>query len=886
MPRSVADLSLARTATALPDSRPHALRTPSSPSQPMVSQGGLGDLSALKSKPWSKSADDLGKMSPTSTSPKLTPIDTTLYQKIKTYRSDSVSSSAAPSPSPLPSPSASSLNMNYPFPVISAELSTSPPKNTRLGPPMSNHASPITPPLTPSSSTSSHVHSRSHSFTPRLPSKLSGPKPSGLVPPSPKRKGSASSESRESERDKGSSGSGTSGRSPFPFGFGGAGNVKTPPEGYVGQVPSSPTLLAPPKIVEPEESGNKRASQMVHHAGFINRMSEFSPAMLNNRAHQAYIAGGAQQVLAKGWKPFKLVLKGSKLYFYKPPSDRSAGIRELFPTELVAVLEDETGDPELRMDIHDSEMDMSGRGGGKGKEREEMRRRRAYWGRGTHPSLVVGKEGVEKGTTEALVHEAVFATTFAVSQAESAEDGASTTSRYRPEWHGFAAAVVFSLPSLVGKAVFETELHRLASNLVNGAAEEMREEEVRRIEWLAGVYLDYHGPPANKESWDSWCKDISPSFSPAPAKAAVPEPSSSQTTPTPSHHVPAGLGSEEGTGPPRPGPNDSRMESIIEALGGAAGTQQMPSRLSFSPDALKNALEEEGLSRDVLLSLDPALIARSFAECQQAALQNVPDNFAAEYVLGPGAQDPSEATSPSTSASPANTLMPFLGNDERPHWLTRLVLIQVLVPEPAGTVHMPSNDGRSVHAPRSHSRSEVISAWAGIAELARRGGDECSWRAIMAALCSRPIARLDKVWKRVDAEALSAVQCWVQILVRGDQPTPTAPLAFPWAGDAERDIREALEKARGGEGVEWAVACLRAAREKFDEIRTTFALCRTRAQTQTESAPPDSRVDVLLRHWIELSSDTETRGLAAKFLRYVGASPRSSAVTVRSHGFK
>ncbi|TFK85784.1 hypothetical protein K466DRAFT_664258 [Polyporus arcularius HHB13444] len=875
--RSVADLSLARTTTAVPDSRPHAFRTPSH----QMSQGGLGDLSALKSKPWSKSADDLGKLSPTNTSPKLSPIDTTLYQKIRTYRSDSVSSSAAPSPSPLPSPSASSFNMNYPFPVISADVSASPPKNTRLVPPISN-PSPITPPLTPSSSTSSHVHSRSHSFTPRLPSKLSGPM-SGLVPPSPKRKGSASSESREPERDKGSSSSGASGRSPFPFGFG-AGIVKTPPamnvpEGHVALNASPPSLLSPPRIVEPDEGGDRRASQMVQHSGFINRMAEFSPAMLNNRAHQAYMAGGAQQALAKGWKPFKLVLKGSKLYFYKPPSDRSAGIRELFPTELVAVLEDETGAPDVGVNVHDAEIDMGGRGG-KGKEREEMRRRRAYWGRGTHPSLVVLGKDVEKGTTEALVHEAVFATTFAVSRTGSSEDCA----RYRPEWREFAATVVFGLPSLVGKAAFEAEFHRSASNLVNGAADDVREEEVKRVEWLAGVYLDYHGAPSSQGSWDSWCKDISPNFSPVRTKAAVPQPSSSQTTPTPSHHVPTGLGSEDVSpnmagGSPRPGPSDSRMESIIEALGGAGAPEH-----SLSPDSLRNALEEEGLSRDVLLSLDPALIARSFAACQKAALQKVPDDFTAEYVLVPGPQDPGEATSTSTSASAAHTLLPFLGNDQQPHWLTRLVLIQVLVPEPANTVHMPSIDGRNANAPRSHSRSEVISAWARIGELARRGGDECSWRAIMAALCSRPIARLDKVWRRVDAEALSAVQCWVQILVRGDRPTPTAPLAFPWAGDAERDIREALEKARGGEAEEWAVACLRMAREKFDGLRTTFALCRAQGQTQTESAPADPRVDVLLRHWNDLSADTQTRGLAAKFLRVEQFMSLSLAAEPRRRG--
>lgn len=698
------------------------------------------------------------------------------------------------------------------------------------------------------------------------------------MPPSPKRKGSASSESEA--RDKGSVGSGASGRSPFPFGFGG-GNVKTSPsvisipDGQVSQGPSSPTLLAPPTIIEPDNNGddnNKRASQMVHHSGFINRMTDFSPSMLNNRAHQAYMAGAPPAVLAKGWKPFKLVLKGSKLYFYKPPSDRTAGIRELFPTELVSVLETETGDPELDVDIHDAEIDMAGRGGGKGKEREELRRRRAYWGRGTHPSLVVGN-GIERGSTEAIVHEAVFATTFAVPQAvpsgtaaqSDSDKQSSSSSRYKPEWRDFAAAVLFALPVLAGQAAFETEFYRSASNLVNGGADDaLREEEVKRVEWLTAQYLDYHGAPANQEAWDSWCKEtIASTVSPASVASTLAKVKlsgdSASADPGSAFPSQSGPGTEEtspnlGTFSPRP--SDSRMQSIVEAL----GENQRPPPTAFSPDALRNALEEEGLSRDILLSLDPALIARSLFVFHKAAFQRLPDKFFADAVGGSRSRD-------SAAKSTAPFLLPFLGSDEWPHWLTRLVLIQVLVPEPACAVHMPSHDGRGPQPPRAHSRSEVISAWVRIGESARRNGDECSWRAIMAALCSRPIARLDKVWKRVDPEALSAAQGWTQILVRGDQPTATAPLAFPWAGDDEREIREALEKARDGVGEEWVVGSLRTAREAFDKLRTTFALC-TRQGSEGESVPEPPAVDVLVRHWNTLASDPESRGLAAKFLRY------------------
>ena len=75
--------------------------------------------------------------------------------------------------------------------------------------------------------------------------------------------------------------------------------------------------------------------------------------------------------LAKGWKPFKLVLKGSKLYFYKPPSDRNNAVRDLFPTEFVVVLEEEGVGKDILEGIPpDAELDETSRGG-KGKERDD-----------------------------------------------------------------------------------------------------------------------------------------------------------------------------------------------------------------------------------------------------------------------------------------------------------------------------------------------------------------------------------------------------------------------------------------------------------------------------------------------------------------------------------
>jgi GTPase-activating protein BEM2 len=162
---------------------------------------------------------------------------------------------------------------------------------------------------------------------------------------------------------------------------------------------------------EAEDQGeNKRSSQIVHMQGFINRLPSFSAQPLRN-PHQLDGSSptgvplppvNSPHPLPKGWKPFKLVLKGSKLYFYKPPhSTISNGIKELFPTQLADIIEEA---------IEPSPRDAGGMI--QVEKISTPRRRRAYWGRGTHPELTVQNGKAVKGSPDALIHEMVFATTF------------------------------------------------------------------------------------------------------------------------------------------------------------------------------------------------------------------------------------------------------------------------------------------------------------------------------------------------------------------------------------------------------------------------------------------------------------------------------------------
>lgn len=157
--RSVLDLSLARTVTAFdhsPASTGH--RNPASPVR--SPSRGLGDLRNLR-KPWSKSADDLGKLSST---PTLTRIDTSFQNKVQDYRGNTILTGSTPTSH---SPQSS---ISYPFPSITttnAETETpssSPPQHTGILTGGTSPGGTSTPPLTPSG----HIHSRSHSFTAAL----------------------------------------------------------------------------------------------------------------------------------------------------------------------------------------------------------------------------------------------------------------------------------------------------------------------------------------------------------------------------------------------------------------------------------------------------------------------------------------------------------------------------------------------------------------------------------------------------------------------------------------------------------------------------------------------------------------------------------------------
>ncbi|KAJ7315560.1 hypothetical protein DFH08DRAFT_1039733 [Mycena albidolilacea] len=70
-------------------------------------------------------------------------------------------------------------------------------------------------------------------------------------------------------------------------------------------------------MVDIATAEGKRASQIVYASGFVNRL--ITPALADPRA----------------WKPFKMEVRGQKLVLPKPPSNRAAGVRDLFAVGVV-----------------------------------------------------------------------------------------------------------------------------------------------------------------------------------------------------------------------------------------------------------------------------------------------------------------------------------------------------------------------------------------------------------------------------------------------------------------------------------------------------------------------------------------------------------------------
>ena len=594
-------------------------------------------------------------------------------------------------------------------------------------------------------------------------------------------------------------------------------------------------------------------------------MGTFNPAAINQH-------GNHLGAISKGWKPFKLILKGTKLYFYKPPNDRAGAVKELFPTELVAAFEEGGLDTD---GIDETSVASLLRGG------RDERRRRAYWGRRTHPELVRAEseeKEILRGTLPALVHEAVFGTTFA-----SPENEDPLSSIQDIKWHHFASAILLGLPSIVGLGSFETEFLRCSNYLVSGAPNDRKKEQEEKVMVLADEYLRFHERPADADAWEKWREETIPRFPSwiesrvvsASQIGGIPSSSSTQAVfvPTPK------LGGEFmspnlGTFSPRPDQSHP-VAALLEALDSPrivpspttptikSGTQQNQSKAMVWA-----SLERDGFTKEVLIRMDPHLVASSLNVFNRGLWERTPENVSPNSFFGSDGED----------AELGEEFQAFFGTEAHPHWLTKTVLLQIFGQDTPISPGRGSNTlgvGDDKPSTRSHSRADIITAWIRIGELSRQLGDECSWMAICAALLSRPVARLDKVWKRLDPMVLTITESWVYPGPEGGPTTAGEPKQTPWGGVAKEKLRECFDQVKESEsGKSWAVKPLFEAREVWEGLKASFSLCPRKTDwgrlEKGRGMEEGESVNRMVTLWQTLyqNKGNNGSGLASRFTRY------------------
>lgn len=496
-------------------------------------------------------------------------------------------------------------------------------------------------------------------------------------------------------------------------------------------VPSSTTKHdTPPASADPT---SKRSSQIIQLSGFLNRHT-------GSNAHLAFrSAHTLNAVLSKGWKSYKAVLKGSKLYFYKPPSDRSPEIKELFPQGTTPVFSELLPQPNETIVEISEEPETS-----LAKKKEETRKRaRIYRGRNSHPELSFAASGYPtKGTADALLHEAIFGTCFK----------GSNDSSIRKR---FSYCMIMCLPRLMGKETFENEFIRYAAAYVNDADSHEQEQAQSFVSWLSGLYIALYKHAFDEGKWETFKSSINYADDPTLTSELI-------------------------------GPFAPQFGKSNDA------------RYAFGD-----------LTDGHFLNLDPSILAQSLAMFH---LQSLPQTYSTSFSIDllEYALDSDENT---LSSRPFSS---FFGCDEAPHWLSRFIVTQVLNPNGRSSDMSPD----TLSASKTHLRSDLITHWIKVAEHCRSIGDRCTWKAIEAALCSRPIARLEKAWRRTSLTILRLFHSWAK-----DTDSSGQTVMSPWGGDILNQITHLWPRAKlelPGRDDAWDVEILLSIGDYVNSVQNRF----------------------------------------------------------------
>ena len=438
---------------------------------------------------------------------------------------------------------------------------------------------------------------------------------------------------------------------------------------------------------------------------------------------------GIPRDLSRDWKAYKAEIKGSKLYLYKPPHDRAPAVKGLFVTD-ASLVDEPSALGEERMPTESP---------------TGSRKPQPFWGPGPHPGTLRDDSGsIVGGTAEALVYEMVFGPLFTNERKDFDEDA----------WKEFSRPILFCLPALTGRDAFENGFVNSADHYIRYLNDQKALRDGRqRIEWLLSQYAYYLRPEPLSPVFEVFLSTFS---------FTITQPTTLQRTPLQSPTT-------EYQTPPR-----ATRNGILP-----------PNQISQSPNANANTatlvedLGQRGLSREILTHLDSNVVAKSlnmYFKSEIAAARNLFSSGIVRMSLD-DVRHPWAA---------------FFGTEARPHWLTLLIVKQIVGPSNnclGGARNSGSGGGNWQNASKTHLRSQTIMRWIHVGEHFRQLGNEVVWRAIMEGICAKPVARLEKAWKRVETVERQVVEGWIR---DGNVSIGRTKDSVPWLAEKTALLIQAL----------------------------------------------------------------------------------------------
>lgn len=431
--------------------------------------------------------------------------------------------------------------------------------------------------------------------------------------------------------------------------------------------------------------------------------------------------------LQKGWKPYRVILKGSKLYLHKLPADLSTTAKQLFPTTIVAE-PDEAITPIDAPKFDDS---------------LKKRQRRAFWGTGAshHPGLIVdkgkGKERVGGGTLEALLHELVFASCFS-------EDGDDRTA-----YNTFLETLLLIWPFLpFSSSQSASELDRCSGLAVRTALEAIGKDPegsksstaaliIRLksiVQTICEKYPEDLRSAQGQSDWKAALEELVKQLGSLPSEGeegAVNELLSQAYAARPA--LKAKLVTEWTSNRP-----------MYSRAGSSSSTSGSPSRprkhttIDVEPSS--------SMTTHTFLGLDLAAFAAQIHLFHLDRLAAITGNHRAERSI--------LCTASGLLAVDKQTAITslFSFSATRPHFLSRMVA-HTLFPSTNPSTSFFSSSPAPIDL-----RATVITRWIIVGEELRRIGDMAGWMAISFALCCRAISRLEDSWRLVEEDKVEIVR--------------------------------------------------------------------------------------------------------------------------------